>query len=633
MLDEFASVPVSPDADDQLTLSRYLASLEWYGGVVAGGSTIAAGVHGGNSTYFQHEPRPKMMFGLGMTREHQLTEPQTTFVHGHEMGHFIQFLQDPQNYKRVFATIEEKSHGDKKLQAAWKRFFNIYLDVHSNATIIHRSTVFQPTERLGQVPRDLYHKFFAKTDFTSIDSHASQFVDYCLRRMMLPDEEITVTPEVRQALDEPITLLGETYEGVEDFVRRNIYVPNQPLDVVMFALQYAIMPRFEKLLKEDEKQGRLDKLEQQMQGEGIDKGLDPSDPGSFEGADKYIDETRKSATQRSKENQRKKFEEEMKAKGQHSDREIREMWERRERTEKTVDNVRDLWWRLVQRSREYGVEKVAGFTRGTSPNLASMRTQLPVLKVEPSKAAVFERSVMVPQEEQIHPRKIDIFLSVDASGSMFTPTSKMEAAIDAAYAIPESLFRFQEEGEMNSPGFPIEVNAHLIAFGGAAVEIFDLKAGPGQSAVAARQELWEKIVELNKDRGGTDNSASLEIVLDKIKAQTAEDPTEDVRRILLNITDGNTERLQEAKALLEEIRTLQTTCKGIKIEDIWGMPSTDEHPKPGEEPKPPPPPEPEGQIEDLFKKLWGDDGVPLRDINKLRDVLEHLLAEILTQED
>jgi hypothetical protein len=101
-------------------------------------------------------------------------------------------------------------------------FFNALDDIHVNGRVSRRALSYDADAPDGQRIRALYReKLFKETDYSTIPRHL-QFEYALLRRVMVPDEAIVVTPEVQALLDSTVSVEGAAYtvtEVVDRFIR------------------------------------------------------------------------------------------------------------------------------------------------------------------------------------------------------------------------------------------------------------------------------------------------------------------------------------------------------------------------------------------------------------------------------
>ncbi|QQG44812.1 MAG: VWA domain-containing protein [Candidatus Roizmanbacteria bacterium] len=615
-----------PDKPVDPEIRKHVESLQWASEVMAG-TGIKIRVYPGKKAFFTHEDTPTAHFGSQLSEKLQLTTPERVFVLGHEIGHFLQYLEDPITYKQVFEIIKAKAGDNPAHKRAWKKFFNIYLDLNDNNRIVKRMQAFQPGEKWQETPTELYDKkLFPGADYSQRPHH-SQLLDYTIKKLMVPDAQINVSPQVAQVLAQPIDFLGTHYDSMEDFIRAEVQQAPS-LASAIFSLKNVVMPVFEKLLQDDIDNNRSQKPknaegEDNEEEDGdIDEDFDPTDADNFKEVDKYLDKKNRSSSQNAKENQRKDFEERMKNCG-HSDEEIQTMWERKERTAQVINNLKDLWWRLIQKSFQESLQAIPGFTSGTRVNFSSIPGQLANLLSNPASAAIFEKDLMVPSGEEIHPKEIVIMLPVDYSGSTFQSGQKIiNLEEDAEYAIGQSLILFTKEGQINNTVFPVRVSLMIVPYGTRAFTSYNrrISDNPQQS----EDNLLDTTINSHQCLDGTYDYSAFKQVLDELSKLPASDP-KDTLRILIEITDGATEKPEDGKGAIKLLEEKGVICRAIQIPPDYSIINLPDEIKEKMVDKPV-----ENSLhDDPFQFEWGEKGQKLRRIEDLLPTLEKLLADIL----
>jgi hypothetical protein len=586
---------------------------------------------------FDHQRR-EIIVSPRLIEELNLETEEKKYIFLHELGHLIQLFQDPQSYLELFEIpkkkAEEVKENKKAYQRAWRNFFNTFMDIHVNSMIRALMPIYQRGERLEKIPRDLYsQKAFPETNYSQLPL-SSQFLYYLLRRIMVPDEEVIISERVRREIEQRLSFFGIEYDSLEDFVREEIFNPTKTIKEIMFILGEYLMPIYEKLLEEDAKEGRLQEIPVLIGEVSMDGDISED---VIEGIAKGIKETQKSGDEKYKENQRKRFEEWAKGKG-FSEEEIRRFEEIQERTLKIISDLEDLWRNFFQRSVEIGRGKVTGFKTGTSISPQELIRELPVLLTQPSEAKIFTRYLPETKSESIRPRKINLVLIVDLSGSI--DEEKRKAVQEVAYAINKSLINFYRTGALSVVDqgieFPVTINYRISGFGSSVKELTETtdeekkertkKDRPNRDL---DEELLRAILKIEKiNLEGTQDSLALQEVKDSITPEIKSNlENGDEILVILEITDGETATPQESKTLVQEFNSIPNVyCRAIQIPG----PTYSEKPK-GETPEERLKPEvlpPTG----TFKEVWGENwGKRLKKLEVLKETVTAILYDALEQ--
>ena len=188
-----------------------------------------------------------------------IVDPQFFIEHGydaqsasygilHELSaHAKTILQSPKLSRRI-RQFESKSQTDAI-------FNNVFEDIAGN-NLIHAVL-----PRMKQTASELYSKkLFVETDYTSLPRHM-QFLYKILRQEMVPDEPVSVLPEV----DEAIGSLRD-YQGEGDLIKYSTSVAKSSKQAMTAEERFKIWtsivhPVYEKLLEQDREDKQRQKSE------------------------------------------------------------------------------------------------------------------------------------------------------------------------------------------------------------------------------------------------------------------------------------------------------------------------------------------------------------------------------------
>jgi hypothetical protein len=576
----------------------------------------------------------RLIESLGLDLEEQ------KFAFLHELIHLLQLLQDPDSYIRSFEIpkreAEEKAKENDEyrshIEEAWRLFFNIFFDIHDNSIIRYMMPVYQRGGRLENLPKRLYsEKLYRETDYTRLPLSV-QFLYYLIRKIMVPDEEVVVSEEVKKRIDRKVHYFGREYESVEKFVREEIADPSKGIKEIMFILEEYMMPIYEELLDEDAKRGNLPNIPKYAGDLDIDGDISEE---VIKRIAEEIKESKKTPEQRYKDTLRKHLEEDLKNKG-FSDEEIKRIMEIEERSLQLVEDLKEIWNNFVQRSTEIGLGTVTGFTKGAGVSPEDLIRKLPALLTKGS-AEIFYRTLPEIVSESIRPKKINLELIVDLSGSM--DEEKRKAVQEVAYTINKSLINFYLTGceAVRGEGieFPVNIFFRIIGFGDSVVELTQTTEEEKVTRIKKHlpekdlnEELYRAILKIQQiDLGGTQDALALRDVLESINPEMKrrlEDGDEIL--VVIEITDGETFTVQESKELVEQLNSLPNVfCRAIQIPG----PVYSEKPKgetQEERLKPPEVLPPTG----TFKEVWGEKwGKRLTNLNILKETVIAILEDAL----
>jgi hypothetical protein len=628
-----------PNIENIIRIREYFELLRPLGRVFSGYGVYELRIDPQAKTfYFDHQRRvifvsPRLIEELNLERE----EKKYAFLH--ELGHLIQLFQNPQSYLEAFditkKKAEEKKENKDAYQRAWHNFFNVFNDIHANSMIRALMPIYQRGERLERLPVNLYsRKLFPERDYSNFPL-STQFIFYLLRRIMVPEEDVIISERVRKEVEQPISFFGSEYPSLEAFVREEIFNPTRTIEHIMFILKEVLMPIYEKLLEEDEIERRIEETPEHLGEIPIDEDISED---VIEDIAKGIEEAQKSGDEKHRENQKKRFEEWAEGKG-FSEEEIRRFEEIQERTLKIISDLEDLWRNFIQRSVEITRGKIAGFKTGTSISSQELIRELPVLLTQPSEAKIFVRYLPETKLESIKPKKINLILIVDLSGSM--DEEKRKSVQEVAYAINKSLINFYRTGALSVVDqgieFPVTINYQILGFGDSVEELTETteeerreRAKKDRPNRDLDEELLRAILKIGRiDLGGTQDSLALENVKNLITPEIRSNlENGDEILVIIEITDGETATAQESKTLVQEFNSIPNVyCRAIQIPG----PIYSEKPKEETREERLRPPEvlpPTG----TFKEVWGEEwGRRLENLEVLKGTVIAILYDALQQ--
>ncbi|HYD35071.1 MAG TPA: hypothetical protein VD999_03305 [Vitreimonas sp.] len=621
----------------------------------------------GKGARFAHQPHPTVFLSESQAADWDLTEGQAVFIGAHELGHLLQYLREPDSYKEVFTLIEKWSKGNKLHVQAWKRFFNVFLDVHVNAIAQNRVPLLHSRGAYHDDPYLLYRdKSFSSTDYSG-KAHSSQFIDYLLRRIMVPDQEVTLDEEVRALVDKPFTLLGVTYPNLEAFIRKEFYRHDRSLKSVVDYLDVALRPIFEKLLKDDEAHNRL-QPENDPNPEYSEMG-DAADAERFAPLDEFLKDANKTNKERSRDIATKNYQTrlEKNGKGLSDEQKARQLKRHFEMIEE-IRKIKDVLWKLLQMGIDHSPTKQGGYTSGANLSTSELVRHMPTVLTDPARAPIFERRKLEPQKESIRPSRIFFHLQLDASGSVFNvsdwPEGRndnvqdlpyrglIEEILNVAYATAQGQLVFTQEGYGIYPDFPVNCGLTLTAYGSQTVDLFadngiKESAAPPSPTPSKNDDLESpetereqeetvhyrprrlSLLDINKnlrtaeaavwgalakvdDLGQTIDAPGLELILEKVNQLNQQFAGEDILHIVVQITDGDTQSLAESQQVLSRMEEVpNVVAKAIQIKKS-SLDRSDER-----------------EEKNVFKELWGNHGQTISEAKNLHEVYVKLLASVL----
>ncbi|MGA1192420.1 MAG: hypothetical protein ACO3XO_09085, partial [Bdellovibrionota bacterium] len=211
----------------------------------------------GEKTCFDHT-RNTVIIGVAQLEKLGITDQALRdFIVLHEIGHFIEYGQDPEGYLDVVERTKARPSPDGKL---YFDLYNCLQDIYVNRNTANSAPEYRDirggfSEKIAQ----LYSQIgFKDRDFTDRPL-CVQYAQYLLNLGMGVGDDITLSPEVKAEIDAGAFLYGQHYtyaEFIENFL---IPVVGYQRDAGWTAtmsqrsavIEAAIVPVFDKLLQKD----------------------------------------------------------------------------------------------------------------------------------------------------------------------------------------------------------------------------------------------------------------------------------------------------------------------------------------------------------------------------------------------
>ena len=180
---------------------------------------------------------------------------------------------------------------DQQGMKAYGTFFNIFDDVFVNNQVSRRAHPYnRTTGRHREIIADLYrHKLFPETNYTELPRHF-QFLYTLIREEMVPDEQVEVSDEIQEILDEESIRWFGKMVTPKEFMNRAIKRTRANSATVQeryTALRYTLEPIFTDLLLKDledwEPTPPPDEEEGEQGQEGGEKGEQQDEQGQENG--------------------------------------------------------------------------------------------------------------------------------------------------------------------------------------------------------------------------------------------------------------------------------------------------------------------------------------------------------------
>lgn len=593
----------------------------------------------------------------------------------HELGHFLDLAGDVEGMKRNHANkvkqakktgavmmkkwvdkfgstnpelikkLQESQKIDKKspptvlnpVEQAGLRihhmFDNILMDIYVNHLVARKAPLFDKDGEGYKDVQEVYaQKLFPKTDFTDSPRHL-QFLYALLRETMVPDEKVTVTPEVQEALERRVGFIGKKTspkEIVEKFI-----LPKKGRDTKLstrdLAIQVAIEPIFLELLMKD-----LDDWDpqepQQMeggeggegedqtgqdgnQGENKDQQQKEQEPQSGGGSsfdvnpfnkeyneyeenspdqmndDKTEDWAEKDAGDQKKAAEKKKNEEieEHKSaaqKAQEAQQRLDTEWCKKHevnmralheyrKTEEEIspylEDLSNLWRRIIFGKSRQSSSSIEGFFKYGELDIPKTIQEWPsISEGQFSEVEVMKKRVI---SEQLvpQPELFRVRLVGDASGSMSYERRKVLKQVYVLLSSSLREFNTYLNLTRSQTKSKLRVDTQIWAFGSQVKLLKNFREGEDFDDEQA--DAIKAFDALNLDLGGTSDELAYQSINQDLTPEDREKiERKKVMEMLFFITDGGSNNPKDARKGLDEILDTGIIARGFQI----GQVSTEE---------------------------------------------------------
>lgn len=530
----------------------------------------------GNVTCFSHEDNEviiaaEQLAGLGIT-----TPQMLDFVVLHELGHFREFKDDPQGYKALFDFIKSKG---KALEGAYHGFFNCLQDIYVNHNTAQHSANYRTdsltenkTIEFTDEVKQLYKKnLFPTRDFSKL-AHSTQFSEYLLNLGMQTADDIVLSPEVRQIVDQEIYFVGETIK-ISDLldryftpvIGRNTGAWRASISERFDLASQTLTPIFEKLLADDIKAGR-DLKQTASKMEGLEPSLDDSKK-AIQGIIKKAKETPQDRDKKEREKQATKV-----AEGAGlSPKQAKDFARILQEVQPQINEIVEIFKRVRVRDTTYVVEEAGHYKTGDRLDVNEAVIKYGKILSAPNKVELFTID-QYREKVNYHPKKIRLWLLPDLSSSMQgdqVDLQKITVALGAAMAT----LCLQAEYDPSV----IKGELGIVGFEAKEEEILDPKNSATLAGVA------DAFTKLECNGGSTNDHYALKNVRDRIRAEhvaTADAAqAAEVVDIIIEITDGDTTTPTASKKMISDLVELGAKIAAIRIKrhndsgavfnDIW----------------------------------------------------------------
>ena len=547
----------------------------------------------------------------------------------HEVEHFRDWRKDPETYAKLF--------GRMKTRRRIHLLYNCLDDIMVNRNVDKRFPAHQETKKY------LYQeKLFPGTDYFDKPKHL-QFAYAALREKMLPEELMTLDPEVRKEIENLKNIDGKG----TDLINIVSNPEAKPKDRFSLIEEY-IEPIYEKFFQEDVEKRRAQEEKEKGEGEKGEEGEESGEPADAEAKageegkkvkpkkttpaedyfadnyDDFDDKSPKALPDKDIKDELDKFIKQKKEDEKSPEEIAKEQFKKQhgvtyedmqryrqnyEKIKDYIEPLREIFARIISTRKEIKRRLKERTDQGVimDPSLISQayidaksgvmdsRTQLKVKKIE---------------YDEHKPNDFEFSLVCDLSGSMSenSPGGKSYEQRLCAILIMEALDEFEEKlkSEREDKTLDLHVLTEVRGFGEG-----DEELKPLGDTIEYKFRVGMNKRLSNCDGGSTKDYKSLakisESVSDEIKLKIEKN---ELKKVVLLITDGGSDDVDRAKVEKNALSGAGVIIKAIQIGQV------------GAEDKA------------KFARVWQKpekDGYACKDVSQLVATVEKLLEEFLEE--
>ena len=537
----------------------------------------------GANTAFDHTKR-EVIIGVEQLAKMGITDPrEVAFIVIHELGHFKEMVDDPEGYKKV---INEGKRGDG-LGKAYFRFYNALMDIYVNTNTRNKTSAYGGEDFSPEI-KDLYReRVFPSRDLRDLPL-STQFSYYLLNAGMGVAGDLTVSPEVSEKLNQPITLYGATYtveSVIENFLRPAIGMRNTKewqatISQRKVVIDKTLKPIFEELIKKDQENSS-------DPNQGSPSGDLEGMEATPEELEKAVDEVLRQKAEGNKSAEEKAQDERSKAaedlaKKHLSPEEAKDLADTSRRVRPAIVELVNLFKQIVDETVDYKKREQGFFKKGSALNIGRAISQFADIA---HGAQVMTRNVYEEVRTSM-PQEVRVWLCLDLSGSM---ESDRKLLRDLSVTFAGALQTLSVGAKMGQHS--LRGSLGIVGFNDQAIEVLPLTKDPTYEDIAkAYQHL--------APAGGTSEHHALQKVVDAIKVDP---PSEGRVDIVVGVTDGDTSDPMASHALVCELEGLGVKLAAFQFSRGYVAPDVKKTPEEmmreaADGPKAPPP--------NTFASIW-----------------------------
>lgn len=555
----------------------------------------------------------EVSYDLNLFAKENCSPDESMVVLCHEMEHFRSWRRDPEAYRRLFARMQTKRR--------IKVLYNSLEDIEAYGSVDSRFPSLKPTRERRQ-----REKLFPGTNYSNQPKHLQfAYAMYRESKAALPEEILKIDKEVREEVEKLKNIDGKETDLIS-LVSDPEAKPGDRFEIIRDYIE----PIYEKFFKEDveEKKKQEQKGEGEGEGEGggeegeKKEGKPKKDEDYFK--DEYDDFDSKSPEPIKIDDIKDTLDKEVKRKKEETQKTpeqiANEQFEKEhgvfakdvenyryeyEKIRQYIEPLREIFERIISKRKEIKRRLKERTDQGVilDPSLVSQayidaqsgvldsRTQLKIRKEE---------------YDENKPNNFEFTLICDLSGSMQSPNTKETEQRLSAILISEALAEFEEK--LKTERLEKHLDLHVMTeMRGFSESDEELKPMSDTIDYKTRVEIAKRLQNCNG--GSTRDFESLAKIDKDINEETrGKIEKNDLKKIILMITDGGSDDVRQAKKEKESLAKSGVITKAIQIGEV------------------------SDSDKEKFKEVWQKpkkDGYSCKDVSNLVLTIEKLLEEFL----
>lgn len=477
--------------------------------------------------------------------DRQLSPSMIDYSILHELGHMKELYDDPDGYRAVIES------GEEKYGQAIFTLYNCLMDVYVNSHTAQVAPVYGSSQHACKEAQDVYREVFFKERNFEKFPQSFQFAYYLLNLGMGTADDILLSPEVQEKIQRGLRDPGGENISYKDFLDTYMRPPveNDPsvawkanISQRKKVIDKLIRPDFESFLHSDIESGMI-KFIPSIRGVGS---LLPvkSLKDILKDAERVKVEGKPSQSSREQERQIRQIGNDLKLPVDT----VNKFLSSYKRMTPTINALAKVWEELKFVGVSRGFNRDGFYSRGFDIGIQRVIQQFPSIQTAPDEARVMYRRVPYDERTPI-PRHFNLRLILDTSGSMHSIQQEVR---DAAVAFGASLYVKNQESKLD--GNRISCGMEVHRFSGGSEKLMS------HTSTITIRDLMQWYPSITMGGGTADHFALAEINRSIGSTEEAQIRSGERVEIVLEITDGDT---SNPMATISELKSLQK--KGVLV--------------------------------------------------------------------